>query len=197
MAAIHSIGSFFKKLPIRRYLGVYLLYFVLLYALKLITAKPTYLFNWPHLFMLFGGLVGMGIGLVDRLVYAYVSKPEEEYSQKIRSYVKQLQFVNLLDYIVTHEDPKRHLSTTSIFFLGAWIVLALLLITSSYNGFSRGLILGIGLLLAYELFTDWKQPQRLKERLFWPVARKMTDQELKISVYTYLGAFLLLSLLAV
>lgn len=147
--------------------------------------------------MLTGGLIGLGIGLADRIVYVYFSRPNEEFSLQVKGLIQQKQYRLALNFLTQDTDRSRKLATNNILFLGVWVVLALFVITSTFNGFSRGLILGIGLVLAYDLFVDFKDKLALKKRLFWPIAREMTDQELNASVFFFWIALGLLSLLAI
>jgi hypothetical protein len=59
---------------------------------------------------------------------------------------------------------------------------------------ATGIVLGIGLRLAFETTADWQDKERLKERLFWQIKRPVSDRELKVVVGMFMVIFGLLSL---
>jgi len=191
---------FLRKPAIKTYLIVFVGYFLVLFLMRFFRIginNVGQLLNPAYLLMLLGGILGMGIGIADRLVYAFVSKPEEEYSKHVQELVKQKKIKTLLVYLSEDQDSSRRLSTNNAIFLAVWVVLGLFLVTTTVIGFSRGLILGVGLSLVTDLYFDLQKTEALKQRLFWPIARPVTDQEMKITVYFFFGAFVLLSFMAV
>ena len=141
--------------------------------------------------------MGLYIGVLDRLVYAYVSQPTDQFSMQLKNLVSQHRYLELVR--VSHEDKStfRKLSTNSVLFLGVWVVLALFVLTSSISFFGQGLIMGIGLVLARDVLVDLSRLDILQQRLFWPIARDLSEHETKIVAYMFLGAFVLLSFLAI
>lgn len=139
----------------------------------------------------------MYIGVLDRLVYAYVSQPKDPFSIQIKNLVSQNRFIEVIK--VAHEDQQkdRKLSTNNILFLGVWAFLTLFVLTSSLNFFAKGFMLGMGLILARDIVADLVNLEQLKKRLFWPLAKDLTDHETKIIIYLFLGSFCFLTLLAI
>ena len=175
-------------------LGVFLL---LLFALKLFTRGLNQLLHLGHLYMIAGAAFGLGIGFVDKLLYTYITRPNDVFSKQVKNLISQKRFGEVIKVIAEDRDETRQLATNNILFLFVWIVLALFLITSSLSSFGRGLILGIGLVISLDLINDLERPKYLISRLFWPLARPVTEKEMKITVYFFLGSFVFLSLLTV
>lgn len=192
-----SISSAPSKRSIKDYLLPYLGFFILLFLFKLLRRGPEAFLQLSHLSMLLGGLVGLGIGVADRLIYAYFTAPTEKYSVQIKNLLRQWRVRDAVIHMYQKDIIQRKLATNNVIFLAVWVVLALFLITSSLTGFSQGLILGIGIVLVLDLIKDGREPALLQQRLFWPIARPVTRTEMQTVIYFFFGAFCFLSLLAI
>lgn len=187
----------YTKTPIKEYFLVFVIYFGLILLFRLLSRDFSLFLRWHQLFFVIGGFVGMLIGLMDKIVYAYVTKPEDEFSVRVRGMIKHRQILGAIFALLDDQNEDRHLATTNVLFLGVWVLLGLFVVTSSLNGFARGLIMGIGLLLSYDLVIDLRRPHYLMKRLFWPINRQIEESETKILVYFFLGAFVFLSFLVI
>jgi hypothetical protein len=181
----------------RSYLSWFLVYFGVILALRLLSNGVGALINWSSVFLLLGGVVGLMIELVDRWVYVYFSHPEEPLSVQLKGLVKENRYADAMTNLMANFAWQQRLSMNNVLFLGGWVVLAIFLMTSSVSAFAHGLVLGIGLSLLGGIWRDWKNPEVLKTRLFWPIKRKVAGDEMKAVVGVFVGAFLLVSLMAV
>ncbi|OGV95679.1 hypothetical protein A2W24_05415 [Microgenomates group bacterium RBG_16_45_19] len=144
-----------------------------------------------------GGLIGLLMDYVDRLVYVYYVKPAEPLSLAIKRLVNKRQWQ--LVYIAFQHRGKEqtHLALHSVLFLLVWLVIAFYLITSSGSILTAGLVLSLGLQLAYQMAMDYKQPNKLRAWLFWQIKRTVTETEMKVVVWAYWIAFGLMTWLMV
>ena len=78
--------------------------------------------------------------------------------------------------------------------MGAWVPVALFVMTSTGNMLATGLVMGIGLHLLFEVWMDWADLERLRKWLFWPIRRYVRDSEVKGVVVMYTVFFTGLSL---
>jgi len=145
---------------------------------------------------LLGGVLGMVFGLADRLIFVYFSRPEDDLSVKVRGLIKQKRYQEGLNLLLERKHEQVQLAMNNVLFLGAWVVLALFLMTSSLSLLAQGLILGVGLNLVLGIKEDWSDKEYLMGKLFWPIKRKVSEDELKVVVGVFGGFFVLVSLMA-
>lgn len=161
------------------YYGVFGVYFGLLTVLK-------WAYGWELVFLWVGGFLAISMNYVDRLVHVYFTRPEEPLSKAVKKWVanKQFRLVYLAFKFRGHEQ--KQLALHSLLFLGGFIPMAFYLISSSGSFLAVGMILGLGLQLAYDIFRDINQPVRLKAWLFWQIKRPVSDKEMRAVVIAYL-----------
>lgn len=177
-------------------LGVMLFFVIFWIGLKILLRGPMGILDWRYLLMLLGLGLGMHVGILDRFIFAYLTSPLDEFSQQIKNLVREWRLWEVIKLAHNHNLEGRRLSTNNILFAGVWVFLALFVLTSSVSFFSRGLIMGVGLVLVRDVVIDLSNLEHLKQRLFWPIARKLADDETKLVAYMLIGAFFFLTLLS-
>ncbi len=140
-----------------------------------------------------GGCFGMLVSWIDRLVYVYFVRPEEELSVVVKERVAAKRYRVAMELLARRRHEQVHLAMENVLFLGVWGVLALFIVTSTPSWLAKGMVLGMGLKLIYGMYEDWKDQDYLLGRLFWPVRRKVGLVELKAVVAVFGGCFLLVS----
>lgn len=179
---------------LRQYGLVWLGYFGFLVILRGLSLGLDSLVSMRLWVFVVGGALGMAASYADRLVYVYYSHPEEPLSQEVRGLMREKKWMGALAVLQAKRHQQWKLAMSNVLFLGAWVGLAFFLLTSSPSAFGKGLVLGIGLQLCYQMITDWEHKNVLRQRLFWPIKRKVSDEEMKVIVFGFVGVFALISL---
>jgi len=189
------------RAEIRRHLVVLVVYLGLVSLLEVVNLWGHIDF-WGGLILILGwwigGLVGYGLILLDRLVYAYLLYPEEQLSQQIQYRVGKKDFKGVLELMHRRRGEQKRLAFRSVLFVVAWVVLALFALTSTPGLYAKGLVMGLGLHLAYDFWRDQKSnPEGLNQKLFWQIKRRVGLREQRMFLYVYWGVFLGLTLMLV
>jgi hypothetical protein len=171
-----------------------LVYFLGVLAVKLILSG-----GWQHpslgiVTFLVGGMLGLMMDLVDRLIYAYYSKPDEELSLDVKNLVRAKRIDEAILMLWRRSNEQVRLAMNNVLFLGVWIALGLFVMTSSSSALARGLILGIGLEMLIGILREWNDMNLLRHKWFWPIKREVAESEIKITVAIFIGFFGLLTL---
>ena len=151
-------------------------------------------FSWQMLFFAAGVLLGLGFSFLDRLIQVFLIKPHEHLSEHVRQLVKERRFADAFRLLSDRGGEQIHLTVRSIFFMGAWVPVALYIITSTGNMLAVGLVMGIGLKMLYDVWVDWSDLDKIRQWLFWPIKRRMSDGEVKGVVVGYTVLFVGMSL---
>lgn len=153
--------------------------------------------DWGALWLLMGGLLGLGFVMVDRFIYVYLTKPHEQLSEHVRLLVQQRRWMDAVRLLRNRGNEQRELTVRSVFFMAAWIPAAFFVTTSTGSMLGTGLVMGIGLHLLYDVAMGWQDFERMKGWLFWPVRRQVSDVEAQVVIGLFGFFFVLLSLLLV
>ncbi|MDQ3008936.1 MAG: hypothetical protein M3Q81_05095 [bacterium] len=89
----------------------------------------------------------------------------------------------------------RSLITRSIIFIGAFLVTALFIITSSGQLLGIGMVLGICCILSLEMWQLLPNSSEFHQRFLWQIRRQWSVPELTYLSYGMVGATLVLTLL--
>lgn len=125
--------------------------------------------NTDLLWWWLGGVVGFLFVFSDRLVYALASNPEEVLSVRIKELFGKGKLVQGLALAFSEREKQKHLIMRSALFVVIWAVLAIFTATSVGTGFARGLVLGLGTHLIFDLGWDYCRGSREVESWFWQV----------------------------
>lgn len=176
------------------YVLVWLMLVGVLSVFKLFGSGVAGLMHVGTVFYLVGGLVGLLMGVFDRLVYVYYSRPEESLSESVRKLMKEKKYLTGVSLMYDRGSEQLRLAMNNVIFFGVWLILALFIVSSSSSTFAKGMVMGVGLVLIVDIVKDWKHPDRLIARLFWPIGRRVAVDELKVMVAVFVGMFLMLAL---
>jgi hypothetical protein len=129
-----------------------LVFFVSFFFIICLTKRwfnPIYLFFWG------GGLVGLVLPIIDHFLYAYLLRPNEIVSERIRSMVRNREYRSVIVYAVSTKRERSKLIFHTAYFQIIFTVLAFFIITSSGSLFGRGLVLAFLLHLLIEQLGDF------------------------------------------
>jgi|CXWL01.1.fsa_nt_gi hypothetical protein len=130
-----------------------------------------------------GGMIGFLFVFGDRLVYAFMSNPDEALSIKLKELFGKGKIINALALALAEREKQDKLMMRSVLFVVVWAVLTVLTMTSVANIFSRGFMLGLGTHLVFDLGWDyWSKGQRDIGIWFWQI-RNVTKREVDIFVW--------------
>lgn len=136
-----------------------------------------------------GGIVGFLFIFTDRLVYAFMSHPEEALSIKLKELFAKGKIINGLALALTEREKQGKLVMRSVLFVVVWVVLTLLTLTSIANTFSRGFMLGLGTHLIFDMGWDyWTAGRRDIGLWFWQI-RNVTRAEINWFVWISFGFY--------
>ena len=172
-------------------------YFGLLLLFSGLVREPSVVLNLRTVWFLLAGLLGMGIGLVDRLVYVFWTWPQAEVSVSVKTLFLQRRWRAGLHVLFDRRGEMVRLSSNNLLFVTGWMITALYLMTSSNDIVARGLVLGVGLQILYALVIDWQNKEFLRTRLSWPLARPLEWGQTKMFAVSFLMVFVAVSLMAV
>jgi hypothetical protein len=111
--------------------------------------SPIYLLFWG------GGLFGLVLPIADHFLYAYLLRPNELVSERIRSMVRGREYRSVVTYAISTKRERSKLIFHTAYFQIVFTVLAFFVITSSGSLFGRGLVLAFLLHLLIEQLTDF------------------------------------------
>ncbi len=128
-----------------------------------------------------GGIIGWWVAWADRIAFVYILHPEAQVSQYLQFLVSQKQLKKAWEVIKNRGGEMGKLTTRSVLFQLAWVVLGFFAVTSVGSWFGRTLVMTVGARILYEEWREYaKDRQLLKQRLFWQIKREVDDTELKI-----------------
>ncbi|OGM12897.1 hypothetical protein A2141_05905 [Candidatus Woesebacteria bacterium RBG_16_40_11] len=136
----------------RKYLITHLAF---LLAFFLLITLLKHWFSLIYLYFWAGGMVGFAFPLVDHLLYAYVLRPEEVVSERIRYMIRKRELKNALNFIILTRHERSKLILHTAYFQAFFFVLAFWVITSSGSIFGRGLVLAFSLHLFIDQVIDF------------------------------------------
>lgn len=122
-----------------------------------------------------GSVVGFLFVFCDRFVYALISNSDEVGSLKIKDLFAKGKLVEGVAVVFSEREKPKHLVMRSILFVFVWMVLSVFTATSVASLFSRGLLLGLGTHLIFDLLWDYWRKQDMST-WFWQI-KKITPQE--------------------
>jgi hypothetical protein len=153
--------------------------------------------NWRLVWWMTGGLLGVGLSVVDRLLYVYWLQPQEHLSIHIQSLVKQKRFGDALVVLWYRQDEQKRLIGRGILFLVTWVPVTYYVMSSSGSVIATGMVMGLGLSLVWEMVSLWHKPSQLQQRFFWQLKRDFTLKEMRIGLGGFIALFGLFTLLLV
>lgn len=180
-----------------KHLGVCAVYFGIMLWGRFFVRGAGEVWQVETLWLLTGGLLGMVMPVVDRLVYVYYVQPQEQLSVHVKALVARRRLVEALRLLSDRRLEQVKLAMNNVLFVVGWVGLAVFMVTSSGSELARGVMLGVGLDLVYDMVTDLKQKDYLVSRLFWPVKRRLGWVEARNVMWGVGVVFIVVSLLSV
>jgi hypothetical protein len=155
-------------------------------------AFPNNLAGW-----IAGVILAALLFLADRLLYVWWLKPYEQLSIQIQYWWQRRDWRSAGRLLIERGQEQTKLVLRSIIFVLSWPLLAVYVLSSTGSVTGSGLVMGLGLGLALAIGTDWHNIRQLKRWLFWQVKREMTEQEVRFMAGTFIGLFILLTILVI
>jgi len=152
--------------------------FVVLGVLVLTSViSGSFVFNLSLLWWLLGAIVGFLFVFLDRFFYSILSNPKDTLSIRIRELFGQKNFVGGVTQLLAEQYDQKELIMRSFLFFIVWVVLAFFTMTSVVNFFARGLMLGIGTHLMFDLVYDFIWDKERLDLWFWQIKRTLEPEE--------------------
>ena len=141
-----------------------------------------------------GCFMGLWFVYLARIINVYLVSPQTHLSEHVRHLVAQRRIKDALELLHDRGHEQQRLTVRSIFFMGAWVPVALFVMTSTGNWLATGLVMGIGLNMVHDLWKDYRHLDRLRQWLFWPIGRPVKDGEVRGVAVLFTVLFVGLSL---
>lgn len=155
-----------------------LVLFVVLAVLVLISViDRSFAFNINLLWWLLGTMVGFLFVFLDRFFYQAISNSEETLKIRIKDLFAQKNFLSGVTQLLSERFDQKQMVTRSFLFLIVWFGLAIFTMTSVINFFARGLMLGIGTHLIFDLVYDFVLDKERLDSWFWQIKRTLEPEE--------------------
>lgn len=156
--------------------------------------RGVFVFDLNLLWWLLGAVLGFLFVFGDRIIYSLVSKPDETLSIEIKEMFGQGRVKGGLELLLNERYDQKELVMRSALFLILWIVMALFTMTSVTNDFARGLVLGIGIHLEFDLLYDYFLDKERLDLWFWQIKRTLEPEEKMWFVVLSASLFVLLAI---
>ncbi len=163
-----------------------------IYALLFIFAFPNPI---EYVQFLIGLLLGFGLFFLDRVFDVFFIRPETEFSQLVREEWKKRRIWSMFSTILSGKELQEKLITRSVFFLIAYVAVAIFVLTSTGSILGIGLVLGIGFHFCVDFIRYRSDLEKFNRHFLWQVKRKFAQQEVLSLVISFCLFFALLSLL--
>jgi len=136
-----------------------------------------FVFNISLLWWLLGAMIGFLFVFLDRVVYSIFSNPNGTLSLRIKELLDRKNIPERIRLLLTERYDQKELVMRSAMFMVVWIVLAFFTATSVTNFFARGLVLGIGTHLMFDLIYDFIKDKERLDLWFWQIKRTLEPEE--------------------
>ena len=155
--------------------------------------------QWLRLvWLILGGILGWWLVWLDFIAFAYILHQEAQVSQYIKFQLDNRRFKKAAEMVALRIGEFDKLTTRSVLFQFAWVVLTIFTLTSTAGWFGKTMIMALGL---HILIDQWqlymKDKEALKKQLFWQIQRPISDKELQWYLYILSGLFLWFVLLLI
>ncbi len=137
----------------------------------------SFIFNLGLLWWLLGALIGFLFVFLDRFFYSVISNPNETLSLRLKELFGQRNYLEGVKLLLAERYDQKELVMRSFMFVVVWIVLAFFTMTSVVNFFARGLMLGIGTHLIFDLIYDFTHDKERLDKWFWQIKRTLEPEE--------------------
>lgn len=145
--------------------------------------------DWLSLWI--GGVLGMALLPLDRLIHVYVERPEEQLSLQIRQLVKSQKYQEAAATLYLRRGEQYHLAFRNAVFAAVFLLVVLFAFTSSPGMLVKGLTAGVMVHFLYDAWRDYlKRLDHFKAWFMWMVRREyaLGEQKVVLTILTLLFA---------
>jgi hypothetical protein len=164
---------------------------LLLTGLRILTKQ--WIFSVEILWWWLGAIFGFLFVFTDRLIYAFWQQPDDVLSMKLKELFTKGKFFKGLALALQERNEQKNVVIRSLLFLGIWVALAFLTLTSTRELLGRGFMLGLGLHLTFDLVADYWGKGRDIRLWFWQIKKEFTHTEIATVVWGYVILFVLIA----
>lgn len=129
-------------------------HFAFLFTLLLLVFLVKRWLDITFLLLILGAVVGTILPDVDHLIYIYYLRPHELTAQRVQSKLTKRQVIEAVNLLAMTRSERKQLIFHTVTFQIIFIILALLVLTSSGSIFGRGLVLAFLLHLLVDQLVD-------------------------------------------
>jgi hypothetical protein len=156
--------------------------------------KGSFVFNVSLLWWLLGAVIGFLFVFGDRVVYSLVVNADDSLRVRFGEIFRKGNFVKELNLLLLEEYDQKELVARSFLFLVVWTTLAFFAMSSVVNSFARGLVLGIGIHLIFDMIYDYVKDKEKFDLWFWQIKRTLEPEEKRWFVIIMSLVFVLLAI---
>lgn len=127
-------------------------------------------------------MIGFLFVFCDRLIYGLVTNPERTMNTKIKQLFGDGRLVKGLVSMLGEREKEDRLVMRSVLFLAIWMVLAFWVTSSVSSMFARGLVMGLGTHLVFDLLWDYSKNGESFNNWFWQIKRVVNEREKQMVV---------------
>lgn len=141
--------------------------------------------------------IGMVAGFVlvfgDRLIYAMVSNPSEGLSVRFGQLMSGGKWVEGLKLLLAERSDQKELAMRSALFALVYLVLGFFMLTSSNNNFGRGMVVGLGLHLVFDMLSDFSLDKQRFNLWFWQIKRQLPESEKQVFMFVVVALYMIMA----
>lgn len=143
-----------------------------------------------------GGVTGFLSVFSDRLIHLAMNGAGGSIQTRFLGAIKNGSWFRELEGLVNEREEQKELVMRSVLFAVVWVVLSIFVMSSSVNMFARGLMVGIGVHLMFDMVTDFVWDKQRFNLWFWQIKRDIPIQEKKwfLIFFVVVGAWLMWNL---
>ncbi len=142
-----------------------------------------------------GGVIGMALVDLDRLIHIYIEHPELNLSQDFRRLVKEQKWKEAAELLISRRFEQTNLAFRNGVFAVVFIPVLFFANTSSAGLFGKGLASGVMLHFLYDAWRDCLRDRpRFEQWILWMVQREVPFQQKKFFLWGLTGVFGILTL---
>lgn len=139
-----------------------------------------------------GAVIGFILVFADGMIYAFWQKPEDILAMRLKDIFGKGKWQKGLVGMLGEEDKSDESIMRSVLFLGVFLLMGLLAVTTVAAPFGRGFMVGLGMHLWMDLMADFLWKKRDIKLWFWQIKRVVEDGEVKGVVWGFTILFWLL-----
>lgn len=141
-----------------------------------------------------GAVVGFLFVFTDRLVWAFWQHPEETLAIRMRELFAGGKLWEGLVLTLRERREQKKMMIRSVLFLAIWVVLTVLVISSTVDSFPRGFMLGMGIHLGFDLVSDYLGKGRDIKWWLWQIKGEWKERQITWLVWGYMFLLVFLGL---